>query len=129
MVRRPDGGEHLPPGWQLKTSRSTGKPYYFNTVSKKSQWDYPTTTAAAASLLVAPPSPDRRPLVTGGSGNPLPADLKLDASVSIEEVDSSKEIDLSSFRNSETGSDLGGDRTGVAEARGRSERWTACTTA
>ena len=103
VVRRPDGGEHLPPGWQLKTSRSTGKPYYHNTVSKRSQWVYPTTTAAAASLLV-PPSPERRPLMASSLGE-LPANLALDASVSIEEVDTRLELDSNAFRNS--GSDAG----------------------
>merc|ERR1712105_291348 len=35
----------LPEGWVEKTSRSTGKPYYFNTVTNESQYERPSGPA------------------------------------------------------------------------------------
>ncbi|KAK7560741.1 hypothetical protein IWX50DRAFT_672544 [Phyllosticta citricarpa] len=34
----------LPPGWEVRTSKSKGLPYYFNTTSLESRWDSPEGT-------------------------------------------------------------------------------------
>lgn len=34
--------DNLPDGWQQKVSRSTGKTYYYNLVTKESRWDKPS---------------------------------------------------------------------------------------
>ncbi|GFN76409.1 peptidyl-prolyl cis-trans isomerase [Plakobranchus ocellatus] len=39
----------LPPGWEKKTSRSTGKDYYLNIYTKESQWERPTAAAGQKS--------------------------------------------------------------------------------
>ncbi|KAK7505000.1 hypothetical protein BaRGS_00003570 [Batillaria attramentaria] len=35
----------LPPGWEKKMSRSSGREYYLNIYTKESQWDPPTAPA------------------------------------------------------------------------------------
>jgi len=45
----------LPAGWHACTDSTHNRPYYFNTVTKQSQWTLPT--AAAAVPLPAMPSP------------------------------------------------------------------------
>lgn len=35
----------LPAGWELRHSNTHNRPYYFNTVTNKSQWDVPTAPA------------------------------------------------------------------------------------
>ncbi|XP_064538644.1 putative peptidyl-prolyl cis-trans isomerase dodo [Drosophila montana] len=40
--------EHLPEGWEKRTSRSTGMSYYLNVHTKESQWDQPTEPAKKA---------------------------------------------------------------------------------
>lgn len=34
----------LPPGWEVRTSKSKGLPYYFNTKTTESRWDSPEGT-------------------------------------------------------------------------------------
>ena len=59
----------LPPGWIAKESRSTGKTYYYNTVTQESQWEPPTEAATSdsepgkvkASHLLVKHNQSRRP--------------------------------------------------------------------
>ena len=37
-----EGGDDLPAGWISKVSSKTGRPYYYNTKTRKSQWEVPT---------------------------------------------------------------------------------------
>ncbi|XP_070532524.1 uncharacterized protein [Ptychodera flava] len=57
--------DDIPPGWELKYSRSHGgKPYYLNTYTKQSQWEMPTGPAAStvrASHLLVKHRDSRRP--------------------------------------------------------------------
>ncbi|BFZ05813.1 hypothetical protein BsWGS_08852 [Bradybaena similaris] len=39
----------LPPGWEKRTSRSSGKDYYLNIYTKESQWETPTEAAEEMS--------------------------------------------------------------------------------
>ncbi|XP_005090952.1 putative peptidyl-prolyl cis-trans isomerase dodo [Aplysia californica] len=39
----------LPPGWEKRSSRSTGKDYYMNLYTKESQWEVPTEPAQEKS--------------------------------------------------------------------------------
>lgn len=32
-----------PPGWEVRMSKSRGKPYYFNPDTKESSWEWPTS--------------------------------------------------------------------------------------
>eukprot|EP00794_Sanderia_malayensis_P001074 gene1074-415_t len=40
----------LPNGWIEKESRSTGKSYFYNTVTQESQWERPTQPASGTDL-------------------------------------------------------------------------------
>ncbi|XP_065067887.1 peptidyl-prolyl cis-trans isomerase NIMA-interacting 1-like [Rhopilema esculentum] len=59
----------LPDGWIAKESRSTGKTYYYNTVTQESQWELPTEAAVSenepakvrASHLLVKHNESRRP--------------------------------------------------------------------
>ena len=53
----------LPEGWVIKQSRSTGKDYYFNTVTRESQWEPPSDNAqkVRASHLLVKHNQSRRP--------------------------------------------------------------------
>ena len=37
--------DNLPAGWVKKESRSSGKTYYFNTITQSSQWERPEAPA------------------------------------------------------------------------------------
>ena len=39
----------LPNGWIAKESRSSGRMYYYNTVSQESQWEMPLESASSES--------------------------------------------------------------------------------
>ena len=45
----------LPAGWVSKVEPSNGKTYYFNSVTRRSQWERPTAPAAAAAASPATP--------------------------------------------------------------------------
>eukprot|EP01043_Picozoa_sp_COSAG02_P066195 COSAG02_NODE_10221_length_1992_cov_4.311675_2_plen_227_part_01 len=47
LATRPAGGE-LPPGWDTRTSRSTGEEYYVNLVTEESTYEWPTASALPA---------------------------------------------------------------------------------
>jgi len=55
----------LPPGWEERTSKSTGKTYYFNRRTKASQWERPAEEEAGekvrASHLLVKHTESRRP--------------------------------------------------------------------
>lgn len=59
----------LPDGWIAKESRSSGKIYYYNTVTQESQWDMPDEDATSdsqpskvrASHLLVKHNQSRRP--------------------------------------------------------------------
>lgn len=56
----------LPPGWEQKTSRSTGKTYYYNTKTGESQWDPPKDSSfvqeqVRASHILVKHRDSRRP--------------------------------------------------------------------
>ena len=54
----------LPAGWIQKTSKSTGKTYYFNPETNESQWDKPegaSTGKVRASHLLVKHTESRRP--------------------------------------------------------------------
>ena len=57
----------LPAGWEERTSKSTGKTYYFNRRTKTSQWEMPTEDDAGggeqvrASHLLVKHNQSRRP--------------------------------------------------------------------
>ena len=59
----------LPDGWIAKESRSSGKIYYYNTVTQESQWDMPEEAATSdsepskvrASHLLVKHNQSRRP--------------------------------------------------------------------
>ena len=59
----------IPDGWIAKESRSTGKTYYYNTVTQESQWEMPTEPASSdsepskvrASHLLVKHNQSRRP--------------------------------------------------------------------
>jgi NIMA-interacting peptidyl-prolyl cis-trans isomerase 1 len=57
--------DNLPDGWVMKTSKSTGKTYYFNLQTKESQWDKPDGGAeenkVRASHLLVKHDESRRP--------------------------------------------------------------------
>ncbi|XP_002735945.1 peptidyl-prolyl cis-trans isomerase NIMA-interacting 1-like [Saccoglossus kowalevskii] len=57
--------EDVPPGWEVRYSRSNdGKPYYLNLKTKQSQWEKPTSPAsemAQASHLLVKHRESRRP--------------------------------------------------------------------
>eukprot|EP01043_Picozoa_sp_COSAG02_P036093 COSAG02_NODE_2624_length_8398_cov_18.889505_2_plen_1247_part_00 len=44
LATRPAGGE-LPPGWDTRTSRSTGEEYYVNLITEESTYERPTASA------------------------------------------------------------------------------------
>ena len=44
----------LPPGWATYREPRNGQPYYFNTVTQRTQWEFPTGPAAAAPAPAAP---------------------------------------------------------------------------
>nr|2KCF_A Chain A, Peptidyl-prolyl cis-trans isomerase NIMA-interacting 1 [Homo sapiens]4GWT_A Chain A, Peptidyl-prolyl cis-trans isomerase NIMA-interacting 1 [Homo sapiens]4GWV_A Chain A, Peptidyl-prolyl cis-trans isomerase NIMA-interacting 1 [Homo sapiens] len=35
-------GSKLPPGWEKRMSRSSGRVYYFNHITNASQWERPS---------------------------------------------------------------------------------------
>ena len=54
----------LPPGWEKRTSKSTGKAYYYNRQTNASQWEIPSEEAAdqvRASHLLVKHTESRRP--------------------------------------------------------------------
>lgn len=55
----------LPPGWEEKVSKSTGKTYYFNKQTNASQWEKPREGASGdqvrASHLLVKHTESRRP--------------------------------------------------------------------
>lgn len=59
----------IPDGWIVKESRSTGKTYYYNTITQESQWEIPTEPATSdsqpakvrASHLLVKHNKSRRP--------------------------------------------------------------------
>ncbi|RMX41367.1 hypothetical protein pdam_00012771 [Pocillopora damicornis] len=54
----------LPPGWEEKKSKSTGKTYYFNRGTNESQWEKPVERASnqvRASHLLVKHTESRRP--------------------------------------------------------------------
>lgn len=53
----------LPPGWELKTSKSTGKDYFFNRNTKESSWERPSSDygQVRASHLLVKHNESRRP--------------------------------------------------------------------
>lgn len=54
----------LPAGWEVKTSKSTGREYFFNRQTNASSWDRPTEAASdqvRASHLLVKHSKSRRP--------------------------------------------------------------------
>lgn len=51
----------LPPGWEVRTSRSTGKDYYFNRNTKESSWERPSSDQVRASHLLVKHNESRRP--------------------------------------------------------------------
>lgn len=54
----------LPPGWEEKKSKSTGKTYYFNRGTNESQWEKPAERASnqvRASHLLVKHTESRRP--------------------------------------------------------------------
>ena len=57
--------DNLPEGWVTKTSKSTGKTYYFNVQTNESQWDKPGGGAedgkVRASHLLVKHNESRRP--------------------------------------------------------------------
>ena len=53
--------ENLPPGWVVKTSRSSNKPYYFNTATKESRWTAPGNEKIRASHILVKHNKSRRP--------------------------------------------------------------------
>lgn len=61
--------ESLPDGWIARESRSTGKMYYYNTVTQESQWEAPCEPASSdsqpckvrASHLLVKHNQSRRP--------------------------------------------------------------------
>ena len=61
-----EGGDDLPAGWISKVSSKTGRPYYYNTKTRKSQWEVPTEPARAeetvqASHILCKHTKSRRP--------------------------------------------------------------------
>ena len=57
--------DNLPDGWVMKTSKSTGRTYYFNIHTNESQWDKPSDGAeegkVRASHLLVKHNESRRP--------------------------------------------------------------------
>ena len=57
--------DNLPEGWVTRTSKSTGKTYYFNLQTNESQWDKPSGGAeegkVRASHLLVKHDESRRP--------------------------------------------------------------------
>lgn len=56
--------DDLPEGWMLKTSKSTGKDYYFNAKTGESQWEMPTgadTDKVRCAHLLVKHNESRRP--------------------------------------------------------------------
>ncbi|CAH3025045.1 unnamed protein product [Porites evermanni] len=53
----------LPAGWEKRTSKSTGKTYYFNRETNTSQWEKPTESSqrVRASHLLVKHNQSRRP--------------------------------------------------------------------
>ena len=54
----------LPPGWEKRTSNSTGKTYYYNRQTNTSQWEMPTeetSNQVRASHLLVKHTESRRP--------------------------------------------------------------------
>lgn len=54
----------LPPGWEKRTSKSTGKTYYYNRQTNESQWEMPTEETGdkvRASHLLVKHTESRRP--------------------------------------------------------------------
>ena len=51
----------LPPGWEVRTSKSTGKDYYFNHYTKESMWERPSSDQVRASHLLVKHNQSRRP--------------------------------------------------------------------
>ena len=43
----------LPPGWEEKVSKSTGKTYYFNRRTNESRWDRPGETQGESEMVRA----------------------------------------------------------------------------
>ncbi|XP_005405631.1 PREDICTED: peptidyl-prolyl cis-trans isomerase NIMA-interacting 1 isoform X2 [Chinchilla lanigera] len=41
--------EKLPPGWEKRMSRSSGRVYYFNHITNASQWERPSGTSGSGS--------------------------------------------------------------------------------
>ncbi|XP_072015967.1 uncharacterized protein [Amphiura filiformis] len=55
---------NLPEGWEMRTSRSTGRDYYMNIYTKTSQWEVPTEKApkeVKCSHLLVKHAESRRP--------------------------------------------------------------------
>lgn len=57
--------DNLPDGWVMRTSKSTGKAYYYNVETNESQWDKPGCGAqegkVRASHLLVKHNESRRP--------------------------------------------------------------------
>ena len=56
--------DNLPAGWVKKESRSSGKTYYFNTITQSSQWERPEAPATGqvrASHILVKHRESRRP--------------------------------------------------------------------
>jgi NIMA-interacting peptidyl-prolyl cis-trans isomerase 1 len=54
----------LPPGWEVRASKSTGKDYYFNRQTNASTWERPTEAASdqvRSSHLLVKHCESRRP--------------------------------------------------------------------
>lgn len=44
--------DNLPAGWVKKESRSSGKTYYYNTITQTSQWDRPEAPASGQVEII-----------------------------------------------------------------------------
>ena len=78
-------GSFLPPGWEVRASRSSGRAYYWHPATGRSQWAPPAEPSALAlwlsSPLAAPPScsetgrlmrpPATGPVMCSESGLPI----------------------------------------------------------
>ena len=46
-----EGDDDVPAGWISKVSSKTGRPYYYNTKTRKSQWEKPTEPGESRARL------------------------------------------------------------------------------
>mmetsp|Transcript_33753 Transcript_33753/g.54452 ORF Transcript_33753/g.54452 Transcript_33753/m.54452 type:complete len:630 (-) Transcript_33753:347-2236(-) len=56
---------NLPPPWQMGIDPASGKPYYYNTTTMQTQWEFPRPTGAPAGI---PPAANGNGMHGGGGG-------------------------------------------------------------